>query len=247
MKEKITISLKELRKTIKEEYENIAAKIGKASDIEKRIHKINEELENLQGDTELEEVEAGGLKTIKSAGWTEDGDKKYDEKFEKVGSHLKEDEEDEMEMKGEFETKFAELGKAIDQKLTGAPEEKMDDMDNVGDMGDMDNVGDEVSTDEFNIEDKVEDDMNGEETEDEEEKEMKESVDEPLEGHSVAQDGEKKKVEDYMEKDTHVHESKEVKKHSLLSEGLEDKRSEKLTKELQKMRRLANLDDNEEK
>jgi len=145
-KDKFQITMPELQKLIKEEYSSMAKKASRAGEIQNRLKAINEELETLP--ETLSEVEAGGLKGVKSTGWTGAGeeDKKYDEKFEKIGTHLKEDEEieGEMEMGGEeesmggpemgepemeapemgyFELKFAELGKELDAKVGG---EEMD-------------------------------------------------------------------------------------------------------------------------
>jgi len=135
---KFQITMPDLQKIIKEEYASMAKEVKekteKAKAIQSRIEAINEELDTLPKEN-LSEVEAGGLKGVKSTGWTGAGeeDKKYDEKFEKIGTHLKEDEEiegeieiggeeeveaPEMEM-GYFEAKFAELGKELDAKVGG--------------------------------------------------------------------------------------------------------------------------------
>ena len=79
---------------------------------------------------------------------------------------------------------------------------------------------------------------------------------EPLEGESVAQMTDADDVNDNMEKDTHVNESKKSSKsviseskktkNNLLSEGLESKRAQALNEELNRMKRLAKLSDSEE-
>ena len=149
---KFQITMPELQQIIKEEYASMAKelkeKAEKAEGIQARLDAINEELETLP--ETLSEVEAGGLKGVKSTGWTGAGesDKKYDEKFEKIGTHLKEDEEFEGEVEvggeemegpemggemegpsemGYFEAKFAELGKELDAKVGGGEEESMED------------------------------------------------------------------------------------------------------------------------
>ena len=138
-KDKFQITMPELQKLIKEEYASMANKASRAEKIQARLKAINEELKTLPAT--LSEVEAGGLKGVKSTGWTGAGeeDKKYDEKFEKIGSSLKEDEEIEGEIEvggeemeggpemgmeaepdmGYFELKFAELGKELDAKVGG--------------------------------------------------------------------------------------------------------------------------------
>jgi len=142
-KDKFQITMPELQKLIKEEYASMANKASRAEEIQARLKAINEEIKTLPGT--LSEVEAGGLKGVKSTGWTGAGeeDKKYDEKFEKIGTHLKEDEEIEGEIEvggeemeggpemgmeaepemGYFELKFAELGKELDAKVGGEVEE----------------------------------------------------------------------------------------------------------------------------
>jgi hypothetical protein len=156
-KDKFQITMPELQKLIKEEYASMANNASRAEEIQARLKAINEELKTLP--TTLSEVEAAGLKGVKSTGWTGAGeeDKKYDEKFEKIGTHLKEDEEIEGEIEvggeemeggpemgmeaepemGYFELKFAELGKELDTKVGGdemeAPEMEVEMGDEMGD------------------------------------------------------------------------------------------------------------------
>jgi hypothetical protein len=161
-KDKFQITMPELQKLIKEEYASMANKASRAEEIQARLKAINEEIKTLPGT--LSEVEAGGLKGVKSTGWTGAGeeDKKYDEKFEKIGTHLKEDEEIEGEIEvggeemeggpemgmeagpemGYFELKFAELGKELDAKVGGESEEaeEVEMGDEMGaEMGDEEN------------------------------------------------------------------------------------------------------------
>jgi hypothetical protein len=134
---KFKITKAELQQIIKEEYASMAKDNVRAEEIKARISQINEELKTLP--ETLSEVEATGTKKVKATGWTGDGegDVKYGEKFEKIGTHLKEDEEvegeveiggDEMEevdASGYFESKFAELGKELDEKIGGEEAEEM--------------------------------------------------------------------------------------------------------------------------
>jgi len=85
------ITKTELKALIKEEYD----KKVKADKLVKRLDEINSQIEGIVKEDEetLEEVEAGGLKKTDSTGWSgQGGDTKYDEKFEKIGTHLKEGE-----------------------------------------------------------------------------------------------------------------------------------------------------------
>jgi hypothetical protein len=143
-KDKFQITMPELQKLIKEEYASMAKDASRAEEIQARLKAINEELETLP--ETLSEVEASGTKKVKSTGWTGEGegDVKYGEKFEKIGTHLKEDEEFEGEIEvggedamdsveaepemGYFEMKFAELGKELDAKVGGEEEGAMDEM-----------------------------------------------------------------------------------------------------------------------
>ena len=96
------ISMAELQQIIKEEYASMAKDAKKAEEIKERLQAINEELKTLP--KTISEVEASGTKKVKSTGWTGagEGDVKYGEKFEKIGSHLKEDDE----VEGELEIVF---------------------------------------------------------------------------------------------------------------------------------------------
>lgn len=232
---KFKITKAELQQIIKEEYASMAKDAKRASEIKARIKAINEELSTLP--ETLSEVEAGGLKGVKSTGWTGDGesDKKYDEKFEKIGSHLKEDEEvdGEIELGGEemdspemgyFEMKFAELGRELDAKMGG--EEDMEDMEDMEGMEDADEV--EVI------------DMESEEGEEGEEvEEINEDLEEPIEGETPAQDSDAR-FNDYMEKDKHVNEG--VKRGTtLLSEGKTPAQKSALDRELERMKALAKI------
>jgi hypothetical protein len=240
---KFKITKAELQQIIKEEYASMAQDAKRANEIKARLEAINEELSGLP--ETLSEVEAGGLKSVKSTGWTGAGeaDKKYDEKFEKIGSHLKEDEEveGEMELGGEemeapemgyFEMKFAELGRELDAKMGGEGEEEMEDMEDVEviDMGSEDEEGEEE------IEEYAEMQPDGEHGN---VQQVNEDLEEPIEGETPAQDSEAR-FNDYMEKDKHVNEG--VKKGTtLLSEGKTPAQKSALDRELERMKALAKL------
>lgn len=261
MKNKFQITKAQLQQIIKEEYASMAKENARAEEIKARIAIINEELSGLP--ETLSEVEAGGLKGVKSTGWTGAGesDKKYDEKFEKIGTHLKEDEEFEGEVEvggepeldieagddmgiemdvevepqgGYFEMKFAELGRELDGKLGGAPEAgENEEAEETEIPGDM---GLEMGSEE----------PEAEETEEieevavvSEEEVIEEDLEEPIEGETPAQDSEAR-FNDYMEKDKHVKESV-IRGTTLLSEGKTVTQKNALDKELERMKRLAKI------
>lgn len=268
------IKLSEVKKIIAEEYATMKKKMA----IQSRIGQINEELQKMEEEEKLDEVKVDGEMKTSSETGLEPG-VQYKPKFEKKGSHLLEDEMEEM---GEFESKFAEIGKAIDMKLSGeAGEEGGEDFDAVtiedkpeGEevssddaviVGDDDEKEDAEEVDEYREivggvgaeQGMTADQAVKKDGENKEEGEMKESVDEPIEGKSVAQEVSADTVNDNMEKDTHVKESvqakdkkviaesKEVKK-GILSEGMEAKKAQALNEELNRMKRLAKLSDDEE-
>jgi hypothetical protein len=285
------IKISDVDKMIKEEFQKMMEK----KKLSVRLSQINEELSKMDSeDTILNEVEAGGKTKVSSHAWTgkENGDEKFEPKFEKIGTHLKEDDmpgegddmpadieggmsndtpEMEVEM-GEFEAKFAEIGKAIDAKLAAeagagmgpvgsdVPAEGGEEM--ADDAGDSDEDFEEVE-----VEDKPEGEI-------EEYKEVvggvgaeqgmtaddavkKESVDEPLEGHSVVQDAPADTVNDNMEKDTHVKESakkdgsviseaKTPASKNIFTEGVDEKRKAALLSEMNRMKKFAGLSKDEE-
>jgi hypothetical protein len=246
---KFQITKAELQQIIKEEYASMAKDASRAEEIKARLEAINEELETLP--ETLSEVEAGGLKGVKSTGWTGAGeaDKKYDEKFEKIGSHLKEDEEieGEMELGGEeeapemgyFEMKFAELGRELDGKMSGETEE----------FGEEETEETEESEDDMGLNVDVEevDEMVAEgiqegetiEVDGDEEEALNEDLAEPIEGETPAQDSEAR-FNDYMEKDKHVKEGVQ-RGTTLLSEGKTPAQKSALDRELERMKALAKL------
>lgn len=131
------ISKQEVDKMIKEEFQ----KMWKKRTLSKRLEEINESLKAMESeDSLLSEVEAGGMQKTSSATGLVPGEQPKP-KFEKLNATtLKEDEMDGDDMgleisvdapadsemgggapeaapMGEFEAKFAELGKFIDAKL----------------------------------------------------------------------------------------------------------------------------------
>lgn len=224
------ISMAELQQIIKEEYASMAKDAKRAEEIQERLQAIDEELETLP--ETISEVEASGTKKVKSTGWTGagEGDVKYGEKFEKIGSHLKEDDEvegeleiggEEAEEMGYFEMKFAELGKELDAKMNG------------GEYGDEEGAeeGEEEEMDEY-----AEIQPDGEHGN---VQKVNEDLEEPIEGETPAQDSEAR-FNDYMEKDKHVHEGVKGGT-SLLSEGFSSERKNKLDSELERMKALARI------
>jgi len=247
MEKKFQITKAQLQQIIKEEYALMAKENIRAKEIKERLAVINEELKNLPGT--LSEVEAGGLKGVKSTGWTGAGesDKKYDEKFEKIGTHLKEDDEvdGEMELGGEelestemgyFEMKFAELGKELDVKMSGEKEEVGEEESEEFGEEESEEVGDmglDIDVEEIDM-------VDGNEDEDENEDDMmNEDLEEPIEGETPAQDSEAR-FNDYMDKDKHVNEG--IKKGtSILSEGFTPAKKNALDSELERMKKLAKI------
>jgi len=257
MKDKFQITKAELQQIIKEEYASMSKENARAEEINSRIADINEELETLPGT--LSEVEASGTKKVKSTGWTGagEGDTKYGEKFEKIGSHLKEDEEFEgnlevggeeeeeiaVEEAGYFEMKFAELGKELDQKMGGESEEESAE-EMVADMGLE--MGASEESEESEVEEIGEAKIVAEETievdgdTEEIEESLNEDLEEPIEGETPAQDSEAR-FNDYMDKDKHVKEGVNVPGTGLLSEGFTPAKKTALNSELERMKRLAKL------
>jgi hypothetical protein len=255
-KDKFQITMPELQKLIKEEYASMANKASRTEEIQARIKAINEELKTLPAT--LSEVEAGGIKGIKSTGFTGAGeeDKKYDEKFEKIGTHLKEDEEIEGEIEvggeemeggpemgmevesemGYFELKFAELGKELDTKvgdedeMEAAPEMEVEMGEEMGE--EMEEEGAMEGAME-GLAEVVAEEVDAEET-------INEDLEEPIEGSTPAQDSDAR-FNDYMEKDKHVKEGTQKVGTTLLSEGYSAERKSKMDAELERMKKLAKI------
>ena len=170
---------------------------------------------------------------------------------------------------GEFESKFAELGKAIDAKLSAE----------AGEMGVGAEMGAEMGSEEPSDDDFEEVEVEEEPKEEVEEyrevqggvgapehgmtaadameKPVRESVDEPLEGHSVVQDAKADTVNDNMEKDTHVKEAKKTagkvivenkkpESKNIFTEGVDAKKKAAMMAELNRMKKFAGLSRDEE-
>ena len=168
---------------------------------------------------------------------------------------------------GEFESKFAELGKAIDAKLSAE----------AGEMGAGAEMGAEMGSEEPSDDDFEEVEVEEEPKEVDEyaeinggegaphgmtaaqalEKPVRESVDEPLEGHSVVQDAKADTVNDNMEKDTHVKEAKKTtgkviienkkpESKNIFTEGVDANEKAAMMAELNRMKKFAGLSRDEE-
>lgn len=286
------ITKSEIDRLIKEEFQKMLEK----KKLTARLNQINEEIEKMNNeDDSLNEVEAGGKTKVSSHAWTgkENGDEKFEPKFEKKGTHLKEEDEEGSDLEtsleigaeesnieggidtettpmGEFEAKFAALGKILDAKLSGdsSEESTMDDTTSGDDFEEVEVQNDAPTSDSIDTEVTGEEGATDSEEEIDEYKEVvggvgaeqgmtaddavkKESVEEPLEGHSVAQEAPADKVNDNMEKVTHVKEGKAINesktvKGNIFTEGLEDKKKSALLEELNRMKKFAGLSKDEE-
>jgi len=259
-------SWNEVNQIIKEEFQRLMTK----NKLKSRIKQINEELGQMDAeDNSLEEVEAGGTEKL-SPGQSFGGGQgeKFKPKFEKKGSHLLEDEDEETleigieggegesEEKGELNLadEFAELGAAIEAKIKavlGGESESAEDVEGAeGAEGgeefeevEVDSDGTEGAEDTEGVEGNIEG------TEDEDKEEVDEyaetqggvgaeqgmTADQALQKESV---NSKKKV---------ITETKETKSPylNILSEGLDKNQKSALQNEVDRMRKLAKLDNNE--
>jgi hypothetical protein len=248
----------EVNQIIKEEFQRVMEK----KKIQSRIQQINEELAHMEEedstmmeDENLEEVEAGGEMKVRSHAWTgeEDGDTKWTPEFDHKGSHLLEDDEievgdedDDTEEEGSLADEFAELGAAIEAKIMAA-------------LGRMNDTDSEDTEEEATEEEATEDDEEFEEVEvSDEENEDGASEEDTMEEyrevvpmgdhgmtttHDMNQDGD----EDEMKKES-INESvsrKDKKYLNVLSEGMDSKRQSALEGEIERMRRLAKLGNND--
>ena len=241
----------EVNQISKEEFQRVMEK----KKIQSRIQQINEELGHMEEedsqmmgeDENLEEVEAGSEMKVRSHAWTgeEDGDTKWTPEFEHKGSHLLEDEEleDELEVEddseGSLADEFAELGAAIEAKIMAAlgkidheaseaPEEETSEDDE-----DFEEV--EVSDDEE--EDEVSDDEEEEDTMDEYNEVVPGDADgRPTTTHSM--DDEKESLNESTTK-------RNGKYLNVLSEGLDARKKNALSNEIERMRKLARLGNND--
>lgn len=330
------ISKSEIDKMIKEEFQIMLEK----KKLKSQLSQINEELKKMESEDSLNEVEADGETKVASHAWTGEanGDTKFKPKFEKIGSHLKEDMEEEgflgnvgqkvgqfmgtkwspeqaqqaynqtyaktaqaaadklgidvptyqqaatafmqsigglmttsnskwdptkkaftrlagnststgnfseseevggeeMPMDetpmGEFEAKFAEIGKAIDAKMSGGAGEDIGEEPKIGEEPAIEDDANDEDFEEVEVSPDEEEKEEGEDEEIEEEVSasqhlnpeasvksteedsnlkgvVQEDLEEPIEGESVAQMIDGDKVNDNMEKDKHVKEGKKA-------------------------------------
>lgn len=257
----------EVNQIIKEEFQRLVEK----KKIQARIQQINEELAHMEEedsslmdeDDNLEEVEAGGLEKLDSdTGLVPNV--KYAAKFDKKGSHLLEDEEDGDGEEEEDEDlnladEFAELGAAIEAKIMAAlgkaeheasetPEEEAEENDEDSEDEDFEEV--EVEEDE-------DEDEGADETGAMEEmagmEEYREVVPSGEHGvtttHDTDQDGTEEGDKEGEMKTESLNESVSRKSDSkylnVLSEGLDARRKNALESEIERMRRLARLGNND--
>ena len=250
----------EVNQIIKEEFQRVMEK----KKIQSRIQQINEELAHMEEedstimeDDTIEEVEAGAEMKVRSHAWTgkEKGDTKWTPEFDHKGSALmeedelevgEEEEEDDTE-EGSLADEFAELGAAIEAKIMAA----------LGRMNDTDSEDtEEETTEEETTEDDEEfeevevsdDESEGDAMEDDTMGEYKEGIPMAEEGmtttHDIDQDG---KEEEEMKKES-INEStssKNKKYLNVLSEGMDSKRQSALEGEIERMRKLAKLGNND--
>ena len=257
----------EVNQIIKEEFQRLMTK----NKLKSRIKQINEELGQMDAeDNSLEEVEAAGTEKL-APGQSFGGGQgeKFKPKFEKKGSHLLEDEDEdtddtleigieggegESEENGELNLadEFAELGAAIEAKIKavlGGESESAEDVEGAeGAEGGEEFEEVEVDSDSTEgAEDTEGVEGNIEGTEDEDKEEVDEyaetqggvgaeqgmTADQALQKESV---NSKKKV---------ITESKKSPYLNILSEGLDKNQKSALQNEVDRMRKLAKLDNNE--
>ena len=247
----------EVNQIIKEEFQRVMEK----KKIQSRIQQINEELAVMEdedsaiiGEDALEEVEAGSEMKVRSHAWTgeEDGDTKWTPEFEHKGSHLLEDDEievgedDDDEEGGDLADEFAAIGAKIEAKIMAA----------LGRMNDEDSETAEEET--------TEDDEEFEEVEVSDEDEDEGNEDEGNEDETMAEynelvGGEDKDQHDDIDATKGVTAADVVKKEAMnesvsrkgkkylnvLSEGMDSRRQSALEGEIERMRKLAKLGNND--
>ena len=236
----------EINQIIKEEYHRLVEK----KKIQSRIQQINEELAKMEEedsklmeeDEDLQEVEAGELEKLDSETGLEPN-VKYAAKFEKKGSHLLEDEETEEEEEEEevdLSDEFAELGAAIEAKIMAA----------LGKAKQEDEEEDEEEFEEVEVEEEPKEEEEEEETiEEDSVDEYREIVPSGEHGgmtttHDTNGDGheEEMKKESINESVSNQPKSKYL---NVLSEGLDKNKKSALESEIERMRRLARLGNND--
>ena len=247
----------EVNQIIKEEFQRLVEK----KKIQARIQQINEELAHMEEedsslmdeDNHLEEVEAGGEMTVRSHAWTgeENGDKKWTPEFEHDGNVLKEDEEEEEEVDDlNLSDEFAKVGAKIEAKIMAA-------------LGKAEHEASETPEEaEENDEDSEDEDFEEVEVEEEEDggadetgamEEYREVIPSGEHGvtttHDTDQDGTEEGDKEGAMKTESLNESVSRKSDSkylnVLSEGLDSRRKNALESEIERMRRLARLGNND--
>jgi hypothetical protein len=238
----------EVNQIIKEEFQRVMEK----KNIQNRIQQINEELAlmededtSLMKDENLEEVEAGGEMKVRSHAWTgeEDGDTKWTPEFEHKGSHLLEDDEIEVgdDEEGDEEInladEFAELGAAIEAKIMAA-------------LGHVDHEDSEASEEETQGDDEEFEEVEVEEEPNEEDEEPTEededAVNEYRETVQADEEGSSTTTHDMPKESINESTSRRNKKYlNVLSEGMDSRRQNALESEIERMRRLARLGNND--
>lgn len=248
----------EVNQIIKEEFQRVMEK----KKIQSRIQQINEELAHMEEedasmmkDENLEEVEAGSEMKVRSHAWTgeEDGDTKWTPEFDKKGSALMEEDEIEIgeeddDEEGSLADEFAELGAAIEAKIMAA-------------LGKAEHEASETPEEEASEDDEEfeEVEVSDEEEDDDDEKEGDETMEEYREvvpmgdhgmttTHDIDQDGKEEGDKEGEMKKEAMNESvsrKNSKYLNVLSEGLDTGKKNALESEIERMRKLARLGNND--
>jgi hypothetical protein len=264
------IKMSDVDKMIKEEFQKM---IGKKK-LSTRLSQINEELRRMDTeDSILNEVEASGMQKTQSATGLVPGEQ-HGVKFEKIGTHLKEDDaEDEMEITvdtpdmgadmdmdvdmGEFEAKFAEIGRAIDAKM-GATDNDVEVPEMDAEAGESDEDFEEVEVDaDSDIEvGSEEGEEGGEGEEEEEEEEIEEYAENPAPNTHVVggkvigdEDGDGKPDsvnESAKKKGSVITEARKSESKNIFTEGVDSKKKAKLLEEFNRMKKFAGLSKDEE-
>jgi len=266
MANKSKIKISDLDRMIMEEMN----KIKKANEIKAKLSIVQEELKRLKESESMDEVEVGG---------TRNGSEYYEKgtpvaKFEKIGTHLKEDEPviGDDQVPQTFEEKLAAIGRELDMKLSSMDDDVEATMgDEAGDdeieidaaaSDEMDMAADDAGAEDAEgaegAEDAAVETGDDAEGEDEEKEGDEIEIDEASIEVEKAGDPFDKKPEEGMNKMDHVgtktvseeKEEKEEEKETMEEEKtsinesrdvLGKKANPLLAKELDRMRKLANL------
>lgn len=249
------LKLSDLDRMIMEEMN----KIKKANEIKAKLSIVQEELKRLKESESMDEVEVGG---------TRNGSEYYEKgtpvaKFEKIGTHLKEDEPviGDDQVPQTFEEKLAAIGRELDMKLSSMDDDVEATMgDEAGDdeieidaaaSDEMDMAADDAGAEDAEgaegAEDAAVETGDDAEGEDEEKEGDEIEIDEASIEVEKAGDPFDKKPEKGMNKMDHVGTktvSEEKEEKTSINESrdvLGKKANPLLAKELDRMRKLANL------